>query len=445
MRNANFALLILFKVFLLLLFSFVIVPFFFVDYGRLLNYPLGISLVVLEIATLIAILFISIRGLAFTLKFLLNPYKYFLDGLIVTEARKSLKYRIEKLSKSINAFSPTLLETESIPDLLTFGLTEDNSYIIASPSFLKKLDDDELTTVFLHEMFHIKNDVESQSFRMIFDKAVNTPINFLYVALAFTISFLPLPFVFSEWSLPTVFSSKLETILPIWNIFALFGLLPFGAALAALALFRTWKEGTMLSNRYLYIREVLADSYSSIISRKPLKLYSAIEKATKRRILSSFGFSTYDKISFGCSSEEGHHIRDDITLAEIFKTGMLSSLRDLFGLKSERGKTSCPIKHRLSLLKALQRLIYGNINIIQLKRPPHLMSLISKLKMPETVFSMLREKKVSFEEFCNYIGRKGSNFNLVECANLIRVEPFEAFLMLFAAVNSEIVDIKVKI
>jgi len=444
MTKASFALLIGAKIFLLMLFSFVAVVFAFFDFAVLLDDPLRISVVVFGIVITIFILAVSVYGLIFTLRFLFDPYKSFLAGLGTTKGEEDLQRRVEEIAERVEAFSPTLLETDRIPDIFSFGLSKDNSYVVASPSFLKALDDEEKEAVFLHETFHIKEDVEYQSFKVVWDKAINTPFNFVYALLAFGAVLLLFRFVFGGTGFPPLVFSEFETVQPILRMFGFLVILPFGLVLLALGIVRLWKEGTILSGRYLYIRELLADSYSAVTSGKPLKTYSAVVKATEKRIMSSFESSSDYKIGFAYSPNKDPQILGDVSLADIFKTKMHSTVRDIFSLRSEPAKVSCPIRYRLSLLKGLQKLIYENVKIIQLRRPQEFASSLSRLRMPETVVNLLREKKVAYREFYDYTVKEAANFNLIECANSIKVEPFEAFLMLYAAMSSGILDIKLK-
>jgi len=442
MKKVSFAVLIGVDAFFLLLFSFVAIPFVSFDYPVLFSNPLKISIVMLEIIIIIVALLFSIYGLIFTLRLLFNPHKHFLASLAATDGRKSLQHRLEMLSKSINVFLPTLLESDHIPDVFTFGLSKDNSYVIVSPSFLDELDEDETETVLLHELFHVKEDVEYQSFKVAFQKVAYAPFNFIYVPLAFMVILLLFPFFFSGRGLPPIIYDKFEAVYPLWTTFGLLVLLPLGLVLMTLTAVKLFRERSELSRSYLYIRELLADSYSAIISGRPLKTYSAVVKASKRRILLS-DRTSYDKIGFAYSPEKETETLGDISLADIFKIRVLPVLY-IFGLRGGPANVSSPIIYRLGLLKVLQQMIYGNVNIIYLDRSQQSILSLSQLRMPDTVANVLRKKKVFYREFCEYAAMKRSSFNLIECAHAMKVEPFEAFLMLYAAISSGIFDIKVE-
>jgi len=421
------------KVWLLIAFSLACWIFLSSDYGNISTDPLRISALSVTLTILIFCWSTQVYGLIKGIQFWADPYGQMLRGLNTAEIDHKFQEHAADLARTVGITSPKILTCSNSPSVFTFGTRSSETLIVISKQLLKDLSRDELNAVLFHEMFHIREDSEDSSFRVLFQEALNTPITFISLELLLLASTVPLLAVFGIRRVYVGYA-EYQTVFTIF-----YALLAVFVVLMALILVWAWVYRGGLSSRDLYIRELLADSYAAILTRNPSAVESAIMIVGKASLYgSNRSISRIGQLGFAQGSKEKLGNKNELTFAKMFSTKFRSTF-NVFHFRTPL-KTACPPTTRIALLKKLQELIEGTVKITVSRSHDEVGKSLAIMKIPNCAVKLLLNEKDILKRLFDYVRKNQDSFNLLECAEAIKVEPFEAFLTLVAAANYGYLD-----
>jgi Zn-dependent protease with chaperone function len=380
---------------------------------------LTLAFTLLLCALCIVIIFLTLPRTISTLRFIHNPSKYLLKNQGKSKTSMKLEGLIATLSTKSGIKKPKIEIIEGPPVAFSFGTSDNMASLVVSEDLMKLLDEDELETVILHELFHIKNDdLGTYTTTLVQSKLLHPQL--FNIATLFTLLTVLWSFLLGPPLIrPLTLSASLYLSALKLGFYLAVGLVLLVLA-SAFVVFS--KQGGLVSQKYLYVQELLADGFSSILSEKPMKLYSAILKTT--------GF--HDR-----------HASKGKTPELDFSFGKLT-YSSTFGTKSYQFWKSIndplvydKVGYRLPFVKMMENLIFGSSTLtITGTTIPEL-----RRSLPQPVFNMVKLNKPKFAEFLVYSTKNMNNFNLVECANNLKLQPFQAFMFLWAAARMKKLDL----
>lgn len=384
-------------------------------------------------AIALIVLAASLYGIVVTLLFLKNPSKYFLGGLRLLRVGENIDRLVGSLANKVNVRKPKVELVEKTGPF-TFGVTDDKVSLVIPEDLVKILDKDELETIILHELFHVKHDVESQTSSIVADKLL-VPKYATLINIFFLITLL---WTIFNWPTVLLVSQSLTTLRSFLYIFR--GVLILGIFLIVILLIIMWRQGTFLTARYLYVRELLADGFSVLVSEKPKKLQSAIWKATYARHLAKSDSDILSNIGVLSSQEQEIPGRNILlsTLIEskgISKKTWVDTAKDIKTHYVE-GKSD----YRSPFINLIGKLLKEKCRLTVLESNFERMSLKPRRNLPEPVYDFARGNKARFTQFLDYAIKNANHFNIIECSNYLEIQPHESFFFLWTAANGKILD-----
>jgi Zn-dependent protease with chaperone function len=406
--------------------------------------PSRLILFALMVALFVAGILCSVRGLINIAVHFRDSKRQRFDSAKVSSCDNNTRLLVMKAAEKAGVAYPTVLAAENIQTVETFGSNSDQAVVLVPVNAIKQFEPDEIECILMHEMYHIKEDVEYESVRLADTIASNIPIN-LVVTSAIAFGSMLVGFAFGT---PLSHVAPFDTINRISDYIDIFGCLCICATLYASA-----EIGTIISDKHLYVRELFADAYAAIETRKPLNLWSAIKKIGRTTVLSRTSLMGF--LGFSDSNYEEKSLSDTIKLSTIFFTRLsfgeyflrMLILRRTFGTHD----TYCPLKYRLALQKKLQQLLFGRTRIAILRPsarfwflPSSIPEIEPEMQIPLPVMEVIQEYKYGararLEQLLKYVEREKENFNLMNCSNSLRIEPFETFLLLVALIHLKAID-----
>jgi hypothetical protein len=196
----------------------------------------------------------------------------------------------------------------------------------------------------------------------------------------------------------------------------------------------------------MYNREIIADSYASIMCMSPMRMQSALSKIEMEkhlgRIIIEKRLEYINKVSFISPTEEAGYNKPS-KLSHLLKTEPFSG-RDLAVLYNSTYDTT-PIytmANRISLTNVINKLLFHESEVDVLCEDVILPSLV-KLRLPNDVLEVLKQDN-TYLSFLEYVKDRQTSFNLLDCSKYLGFDPFDAFLLLFAAINTGIMDMKLE-
>ena len=417
-------------------FSLILATSIFIDRSFLLNnVHVLVGLLVLDAFCLVFFSLVA-RRLIRELSFLSSPVVYYLDELKPKVIAGECKDKALSLSEKVGIEPPLVVEVSGSPNVYSFGSGSDNSVLVFRGELHKHLDGDELESVLLHEMFHIKTDVEIQSFIMEADRIANLRslnLTNLYIG---TIVMVVIAMVFSVIA---KFSGGIAVPMEIYkglNVFFL-GFIVASISIATGYALIIWKTVPKMSGKYAYVRELLADAYAVLMNCKPTKLYSALIRVnTLQRKYDVQKPTMIDKMCFVSPEGESYpFLKKNLTIKDIFET-KLWSIKAILPQKME---VACPMELRLSHIKTIQTLLQKTVTL-SVKNNKTYLSKLEIARLPPPVHQLLIARPSKYMEFQDYASKHASNFNLVSCSGHLQSSLFDTYLMFFAAVNLGVAD-----
>lgn len=358
--------------------------------------------------------------------FLYNPSKCLLENFDKSSSSKNFSgfiKLVKSLAKKIEITPPTIEIVCGLPFSGIYGISKKNSQLIVSENLIKSLDKDELLSLIFHELFHQKSgDVETRTLmyahrRLFHPQFVQCFVYSVGVTVMwFIASLMAAPFLLIN----PFFQGYLE-----YTVVILFG---WPIVIIVLIIIEIWKVG-LGSAGYLYIYELLADSFSSLQSLKPAKLRSAIIKVTGHRDfpkLSNAPISTFSELinSKIYSKNMNKYMKDVVTLKR--------TLLNVDEYVREK------VDYRFYFIELLEILIFteSKLDIFNNQKTK------IKYSCPIPVKDFVKSHQAQFYDFLKYSKTNKDNFNLIECSEFLGMKPFGVLLFLWAAVHSEIIDIQ---
>jgi len=93
----------------------------------------------------------------------------------------------------------------------------------------------------------------------------------------------------------------------------------------------------------------------------------------------------------------------------------------------------------LSHIKTIQTLLRKTVTL-SVKENKAYPSKLEIARLPPPVHQLLKTKTSKYMEFLDYASKHASNFNLGSCSGHLQSSLFDTYLMLFAAVNLDVVN-----
>ena len=388
-------------------------------------------------AITLIVLAASHYGIVVTLLFLKNPSKYFLGGLRLLKVGESIDRLVGSLANKANVRKPKveLVEKKSSP--FTFGVTDDKVSLVIPKNLMKILDKDELETVILHELFHAKYDVESQTSNIATDKLL-VPKYATLINIFFLITALWAVFNWPGRASVLLVSQSLVTLKSFLYIFG--GVLILGIFMIMILFIVMWKQGTFLTARYLYVRELLADGFSVLMSEKPKKLQSAIRKITHTRYFSKSNSDILGEVGV-LSSPEQEMPRRNIPLSTLIESKGINKKTWVDTAKDTKTHyVEDKSDYRRPFIDLIGKLLQEKCSLTVLESDFEKMSLKPRRNIPKPVYDFARGNKTRFIKFLDYAIKNADHFNIMECSNYLKIQPHESLFFLWTAASGKILD-----
>jgi Zn-dependent protease with chaperone function len=379
---------------------------------------------------------LSIYGICIAYRYTSDPLGNIFGVLRSSAISNEQELRVHNFFERLRIPIPKFLGMESrIPNAYSFTVEHDN-YIIVTNSLLELVDQDELDIIICHEAYHFAYDTPQFSLGVLVERLFDVPISSLKsLSLAFA--------VFVIWiAIQRGYSWHIhEWQYVIINSIMRFGLVSMIILVTTAIPMLLFGFGRLPSRDYLYTREILADSYASIITKEPMKLHSCISKIERERHFGKIEFggrlNHLERVSF-FSIRNRSGSENPLRLSDLVATKPIGRTRWI-GLSS--GTPPDPEKYRKSLLGMMNRLLTEKTTVRIASEGVSRLPKSMMLTMPIAILEVLRNE-AAFIKFLRYVEDRRFDFNLMECSEHLKLDPFHVFLFLFAAVRSGIMDIE---
>lgn len=365
------------------------------------------------------------------LKLTSNPSQVLLKGVSLSTPPKHI---IDKVTNYANQLGVSNVQVYTADDTsLICCLPENNTKsLIFSKNVTNKLDEEELNMILLHEMYHAKYD----SFNEIMLRMVTMmgARYHLYLIYAFLLTTLFLSAVMPEGNLLIVDAFDLGKRLSSEPL--LLGILIVLFSFLAVLVVLLMKGSTRVKENYIFLREILADSFCCIHTRNP----AIVSRTLKKVVMLSLNLPKSPATALNFSPPKMKSV--PASMKQIFGTE-LTSWRSILEWFTGRVTVNeiCPLSYRLMLVKFMDRMINKGISV-QMENGD-VADKLKLLQLPSSIAEVfLHIKKEKFRSFTNYLRANSSNFNLIKCSSYLGMDPFLVFLFFYAFVNRGLIKIE---
>lgn len=343
-----------------------------------------------------------------------KPGKLVLKGINYEVEKSKISKIVEKLSVKLKVKPPKVFITTSNKiNVLSACLNRKDDFILISKRASEVLDEDEIESVVAHELWHIKNDVREATRGCV---AFHRHLLLLY-SCVFSVVYCG---IFSE---VLVLKGFVDLVVDM----AFFSIAYVVLYVVAVA----WDRNATLGNLFSEDREFFADVCSSIITKKPKAMISAIRKF----ILAKFLEVKLASLQF---------------FTPFNKEIKVKSWREVLTKPHHRLTWSLyshpSLKSRIKLLKLVDRSINGKISIKinkSLSRFSPLRIYWPNILLLWSVWGrMLRKpKQEEIKAVYDYGRVYQDNFNFSECAKTLNIEELYVAAIFFSFLIRDIIDI----
>lgn len=336
-----------------------------------------------------------------------------------------------------------VMVSEEINDVTSIGDLSRNALIVFPKKTTELLDVDQLLGILLHEVYHVTTGARENFLVHLFRKAMTG--RFVGVRVVFAVLFFTvLSFVFINIGEENyVRSSGLFFELTL----VLAGLMVAVMCLMLIIAFKLiWDirkhQGVPPPVLYAYTDELLADAYSICKGTKPEKLKTALilSDAVKAGLLSRVNAIFYRKIErLKKQPPQGKKLKEIFQMKRRTLEYNLEILVDFFLFGKYEVYRSCPEKDRISLINELEWLMSSSVRIaVQTDRADYQ---FKNCALHPQIMLLAKRIPEAFRTFISYASLHSTNFNLRECSEKIGIDLFDTFLLLVAAVETDVITI----
>lgn len=350
----------------------------------------------------------------------------------------------ENLRKELKIPPVNLLVSEKISDAIATGDFSGNTVIVFSKSLIETLDLDEFDTILLHEFFHLQADVRDSFASNVFERTILGRLGWMRIFLAvsiFTAFFVPLPIVGSS-----TYATKSGIMIWLTTIIYMLGL---GVAIGiAVILLVSLKEVTaaqrLVSPESFYIRELEADAYSLLESKKPEKLRSALLKSEITR--SGLSMSNKPLVDLSIVDKIVQSSKGAKTFPEIFQIksvglkeiGRVAFYFFVYGRLDKHD--FCPLSDRIFLTKKLELLLKEKI-VLRVQTNVSSSDIKLDLVLPGAGI-YIKKHPEALDNFLIYANLHSTDFSLKECSEELKLDIYDVFLLLLTSIELGFVEIQ---
>jgi Zn-dependent protease with chaperone function len=399
----------------------------------LVQNPLFLSSTLVVFACSGAVIILSIYGIALVLIFLSNPEREILKGIERLKSNQAIEDLVRTLAVKIGVKNPKVQMLKGPPDAFAFGVTDDNVILGLSDGLVETLDKEELETVVLHELYHIKSDVESQTSVLLTEKLFAPK----YVTVGRFYLLSVALWAICNWNVVPYVTYLQDVATLRLFLYVVVGGLVFAALFLGVTFILMLKQGALITSEYAYIRELLADGFSSLTSKKPAKLYSAILKTQVSRRSDSNALRRVSFASYGRPQTP----QPGVSLSKLIEAKAFS--RNMWGRLVRDSKNNLALDNigfRLSFLNLIERLVAEASVLTVLQNGIQGVRLKPERGLPKAIYDHVRSHEMVFVAFLEYASKNANRFNLMGCSNYLGIESVEALFFLWAAARAKILD-----
>jgi len=337
-----------------------------------------------------------------------RPIDVILEGIDYAQDKKT-ESAVRRLAGKLNVKPPKVFVTNSPRlNVLSAAMNPLEIFMIFAKSVVDSLDKDELESVVLHELWHIKTDVREVT----------------RSALAFGDFTVMVPLATSPMMVFFYFFDPAFIGLHMVDFFAF---LMFYLFFYYFLLFID--VSSLLGSIYPEYREYDADVASSLVTRKPGSLISVL----KQLILLKFVESKFLALQFSA------HGKDDL---------QVKRWKDLF-----RTKLAYPwVKYqhpspflRIKFLKLLDRLINKEV-VLEIKRPLKRFSVFEISRNPLALFSPFGRRlrhleKEKIKEVYDYMKNNSGSFDIRSCSKAKGIDEHDVLAIFSFLLMHDVIDV----
>jgi Zn-dependent protease with chaperone function len=369
--------------------------------SKLFGNPYSFILLALLFAFIILSLFIARKFW----KMYKKPIDVLLKG-IDYEEEKELEKRIMVLAKKFGVNPPRCFVTSSNKvNVLSAAMDKKENFIIFSKSVLNSLEKEEIDSVILHELWHIKNDIK---------EVTRSSLAFGDFTLMLLFSSSPLiAFLY-------LFNPDLGLHVVDFFVFSILYSISYYLLL--------FTDVATISSYYPEYREYDADLASSLITRDASLLISAL----KKMILLKFVESKFLALQFFAQN----------------KNLEIKSWKEV--LKTKLAYPWIKYQHpspflRIKFLKLIDRLINEKVSL-EIKKPLKKFSAFNISLNPFFLFSpfgkrLRRMKKEDIKAVYDYIALNSNNFNAKDCSIALKIQEEDVISFFISLLRKGTIDV----
>ncbi len=324
---------------------------------------------------------------------------------------------VEELAKKEGISTPKVVVISS-PVVGSFGLDSDNALILIGKEIIQALNDKELKSVLMHEIFHIMSDLWYSTSFLVFKNLLLKPVNVALISVVglvlggirIGLVFVPLP--------PDMYL----------KLFLIPDLVGFGAFLL-LVLHRASKvfgPGALSSTKHMFFREFLADAYAAISLNDASSLRSAAIKIARLNLNRQINSHL---ISFTKSMTVGNAESAKFQLDSTTRSSITEAVSALSSPKvSIKEVEDTLLTNRVGIIELLAKMMTDGVDIrMDAKEPFRLTRTIISVT-PESTAYILSKHKKTFPQIMDALSHT-SRINLISASASLGIEPFDLFVI----------------
>jgi hypothetical protein len=360
---------------------------------------------------------------------------------------------VKEIKKQEGLDSLEILVSNETSDIASIGNPLKTSFIVLPKALNEYLDEQEIRSVIIHEIYHIKEDVKMQTINYIQKYMLDKPLSLLRLSYCVITSLVLsglVGYFANRWGIAFIprGESAIQQLRIVVFIFWLVFILVLTVCIVVLTVAIRYKKefGRVRLSNYLYLRELFADAYSVFKTEKPEVLRTALSDCLRLKVNSMKKDNRgLLKVKFVEQTEpsvnsEKETLKDMFSIEASGTRKILEELANVLFAKPLKFKTACDINSRFRLIDILEKLINNNVKI-KVKKSV-LDFEISTSNLPPQVYRYIKKNPNVFANFNRYLIKNAQNFNIKDCSSEIGAPLFEVFLMLIADIELEFVELE---